>query len=135
MSDKPSTRKTTRKKATTVEEAAEVLGERGRVATLHDLIPSVDVEKWIEVSDPNISNEKISLKIKKLVMSDLTAIGRQAKEDANETLVATIKYGVIEPKLHTHSIRSMSATTCMEIGKQIMEFSELRAEDIEQSKN
>lgn len=136
MSDKVKTRKkTTKKEVTSIEEAAKVLREHAKSATLEDLIPSVETEKWIVIDDPNKPDKEIKLLIKKLVMEDLSSIGKYAKEDPNDTVIATVKFGVVEPRLHMINAKAMGPKTCIKICEEILEFSDLKAEDIEAAKN
>jgi hypothetical protein len=124
-----------RRKVKSREEAAEILKEHARTAKVNDLIPSGNTTKVFEFEHPENPEEMISVTIKRINMKALGRIGRFAKEDAVETIIATIKEGVVDPKLTVGQIGEFDPGVSNLICTEILEFSNLRPEDVEAAKN
>lgn len=121
-------------KRVTQKEAAQILKEKGaQKATIADLIPEEEQTKWVTVQ--GLGEEPVSIEIRKVVMEDMSSIGKLAGEDPHDNLMGIVNKGMKTPKLSLPQIKKMEAKVCISIARIILEYSELREEDLERAKN
>lgn len=130
-----SSEKTKRTRQTAQEKAQKVLAKAGKVASLGDLIPEGPDTKMIELPSADDPSKMIRIKIKKLKMDDLAAVGKYAKEDPFTTIMGYVSRGVVDPVIGIGEVKQIPANICIELSRQIIEFSGLREEDLESAKN